>query len=68
MAAILTRLRTPASRSAPDWKLHTAKGATLGGLIQGDPSFIAGPETAGGTAKLHSEHPAAGEEPPDPAL
>ena len=46
MAAILTRLADPSLRSAPDWKLHTAKGATLGGLIQGDPSFIAGPETA----------------------
>ena len=46
MAAILPRLADPSLRSAPDWKLHTAKGATLGGLIQGDPSFIAGPETA----------------------
>ena len=46
MAAILTRLADPSLRSAPDWKLHSAKGATLGGLIQGDHPFVAGPETA----------------------
>ena len=46
MAAILTRLADPSLRSAPDWVFYTAKGTTLGGLIQGDPPFIAGPETA----------------------
>lgn len=45
MAAILTRLADPSLRSAPDWNLYSAKGATLGGLISGDCPAIAAPET-----------------------